>query len=284
MKVCNYFATLRTNDECEFDSLWPKLDEYSKIEEKPYDLMILKRAGIKCLNITGGEPLLREDLPEILRQAKNLGLQTKLTTNGILYEKIEGLRDGEIESLFISLDYPTAEQHDRSRGIECFSDAIKAIKFAKEVKQNPIINFTVTRDSVLYLPEMIDLAEKLGVRIYLNPVSDFFGTQGFESATVDHLRYYARNKRVLANLAILEFVRAGGNRTIVPRCKAKETTVSILPDGQRVKPCFFNQGGVQGRADVCSGCLRWDYMLPSFSLGLDKYFWLNLLSKLRRKI
>ncbi|MFH1826791.1 MAG: radical SAM protein, partial [bacterium] len=181
MKTCNYYATLRTNDECEFDSLWPKLDEYSKIGEKPYDLMILKRAGIKILTVTGGEPLLREDLVDILREAKKLGLQVKLTTNGILYPEKASLLKGLIDTLYISLDYPVAEMHDRSRGVECFHDVIKAIKLAKELKQNPIINLTITRDSVLYLPEMIDLAEKLGVRIYLNPVSDFFGTQGFES-------------------------------------------------------------------------------------------------------
>jgi MoaA/NifB/PqqE/SkfB family radical SAM enzyme len=138
----------------------------------------------------------------------------------------------------------------------------------------------MTRDSVRFLPEMVELAEKLRVLIHLNPVYDFLGTQGFEEATISHIRYYFGRRNVLVNLALLEFVKRGGNRAIFPRCKARETTVTILPDGKRVAPCFFNPGGRQGREDICSSCMRWPYMLPSFSKGLDKYFWLDLYSKL----
>ncbi|MBU0672396.1 MAG: hypothetical protein KJ732_05140, partial [Candidatus Margulisbacteria bacterium] len=71
----------------------------------------------------------------------------------------------------------------------------------------------------------------------------------------------------------------------MPRCKAASSTITILPDGQQVTPCFFNQGGSQGREDICSSCMRWPYMIPSFAKGLDKYFWLNLYSNFinRRK-
>ncbi|MFC1571090.1 radical SAM protein [Candidatus Margulisiibacteriota bacterium] len=282
-KVCNYYVTLRCNDQCEFCSIWDN-EEYKKIEEKPFDLASLKNLGVTQLNITGGEPLLRGDLPQILKQAKELGLETKLTTNGILYDgKMERWMDGKVDHLYFSLDYPTAEQHDRSRGVECFHQIIKAIKLAQELGQKPIIKFTMTRDSVLFLPEMVDLAERLGVCLYLNPVYDFYGTQGFEPATIAHMRYYARRKHVQVNYAVLEFAKHNGNRVYMPRCKARETTITILPDGRRVVPCLFNQNGQQGRADVCSSCMRWPYMLPSFGRGIDKYFWLDLLSKILAK-
>ncbi len=281
--VCNYYATLRCNDQCEFSTLW-QLE--NPPEERPYDLDQLKKEGVKQLNITGGEPLLRDDLPEILKAAKELGLAVELTTNGILYAEKSKSMAGLLDRLYFSLDYPIASEHDRSRGTDCFHLAVSAIEHAKALGEKPIINFTLTRDSVRFLPEMIELAEKLKVFVYLNPVYDFYGTQGFEPATVEHIKYYARRKNALVNLAALAFVKAGGNKSLYPRCRAKDTTVTVMPDGSRVSTCFFNPGGRPGKEDVCSGCMRWPYMLPSFATGVDKYFWLNLLSEFsqRRKL
>lgn len=243
----------------------------------------LKIKGVKTVNFTGGEPLLREDLPELLQEAKRWNFTTQLTTNGILYEEKAELLNGLIDRLYFSLDYPVAEEHDRSRGVDCYTEVIKGIRLSRELGQKPIISFTMTRDSVRFLPEMAELAEKLGVYLYPNPVYDFYGTQGFEAATVDHIRYFRHKKNVLINYAALEFVKAGGNKVIFPRCRARETTVTVLPDGRTVSPCFYNPGGRQGREAVCSSCMRWDYMLPSFTTGFDKYRGLDLYSKLEAR-
>lgn len=277
-KVCNYYITLRCNDTCEFCSIWQN-EEYQKIEEQPCDLALIKKAGVEQLNITGGEPLLREDLPNILKQAKDLGFKVDLTTNGILYAEKANLLAGLIDRLYFSLDYPIADEHDRSRGVECFHTVTQSIKLAKQLREKPIINFTMTRDNVRFLPEMLDLAERLKVYICLNPVYGFDGTQGFEPATFAHIKYYSGRKNVIINYAALEFVKNGGNKIYFPRCRAQETTITILPDGNRVSPCFFNQKGKQGREDICSSCMRWPYMIPSFSRGIDRYVGLDLYSK-----
>ncbi len=263
LTTVNYFATLRCNDACEYDPIWSN-EAYQNYEEKLPDLAPLRKAGLQRLNVLGGEPLLRDDLPEVLGQARRLGFEVNLKTNGILYREKAGPLDGLVDRLDFFLDYPTAEEHDRSRGVECFSEVIAAVRMAKERKARPAVFFTLTRDSVRFLPEMVELAERLGVPLRLSPVADFYGTQGFESATVDHIRYYARRRHVEVNLAQLEFVRAGGNRTLYPRCRARQTTLTLLPDGSRLSPCFFNPGGQQGSEPVCSSCMRWPYMLPSF--------------------
>ncbi|MBU0501642.1 MAG: radical SAM protein [bacterium] len=285
MKTCNYYVTLRCNDTCEFCPIWQD-ENLKKIEEKSFGLNQLKKLNVSTLNITGGEPLLRIDLPQILKQAKETGFKVNLTTNGILLGEKVGLLGGLVDGLMVSLDYPTAEMHDRSRGVECFNEVIDGIKLAKNSGLAPIINFTMTRDSVLYLPEMIDLAETLRVFIQLLPVYDNFGTQGFAEETIKHIKYYSRRRNVLLNLALLDLVKNKGNKTLWPRCRASQTTVTILPDGRQVSPCFFNQEGREGRADICSSCMRFSYMLPSFSHGFDKYYWLNKYSNYlnRRKM
>ena len=286
-KLCNYYVTLRCNDACEYCSIWDN-EGYKDIRESgdPINelLLGLKREGVKCINITGGEPLLRDDLPAILKTAKEMMFEVELTTNGILYSETGNSIRGLVDRLFFLLDYPIASEHDRSRGVDCFHTVISAIEYAKKLGEKPIIKFTLTRDSVRFLPEMIDLADKLNVLVYLIPVSDFFGTQGFEPATIDYIKYYSRRKNVLVNLAVLEFVRQKGNKILYPRCRARETTVTLMPDGNRVSPCFYNPNGRQGREAACSSCMRWPYMLPSFAKGIDKYFWLDLYSEWKKSL
>lgn len=280
---CLYYITLRCNSTCEFCQVWqgqPKIveAEHGEVQNK---LREIKRAGVETLEITGGEPLLVEPLPQVLKSAKDLKLKTVLTTNAILYpdryRELKGLGD----TLYFSLDYPTTEDHDRSRGIPSFNTVLRSINCAKESGIQPIIYFTLTRDSVRFLPEMVDLAEKLKVKVILNPVYDFQGLQGFEKATYAHIKYYAKRPNVSVNLAALDFLAAGGNNIMWPRCHARETVLTLLPDLRVAAPCFFNQGGRQGREAVCSGCTRWPYMLPSFSIGLDKYRILNWYSNRR---
>jgi MoaA/NifB/PqqE/SkfB family radical SAM enzyme len=290
-RVCNFYVTLQCNDACEFCTIWqkegnqdirvsedPAFDKSSAGKQRNEILKELKIRGIKYLNITGGEPLLREDLPEILRRAKELGFEVEMATNGILYAERAKEISGMVDRLYFSLDYPIASEHDRSRGVECFNLVLSAVRRAKDLGEKPVINFTMTRDSVRFLPEMVELSEKTRVPVYLNPVYDFYGTQGFQPATIEYIKYFSRRENVLVNLAALELVRSGGNNILLPRCRAQESVVTVLPDGKESAPCFFNPGGRQGREAVCSSCLRWPYMLPSFGRGWDKYFWLNLYS------
>ena len=281
-RLCHFYVTLRCNDSCEFCHIWRE-ENYRDIPENAERVReVLKEQrikGVKRLNITGGEPLLREDLPEILKTARTLGLRTEMTTNGILYAEKAGQLSGLVDNLGFSLDYPIASEHDRSRGVDCYNLTLSAIKMAREKGENLFINFTLTRDSVRFLPEMVELSEKLKVPVRLSPVFDFFGTQGFSPATLEHIKYYARRKNVLVNLAAIAFIQAGGNQTLFPRCRAQQTTVTIMPDLKPVAPCFYNPAGRQGKEAVCSSCMRWPYMLPSFLLGIDRYFWLNLYSE-----
>jgi len=62
-------------------------------------------SGIKTIKLTGGEPLLRDDLPDIIRQAKALGMQVGLTTNGtMLSEKAMELKKAGLERVNIGCD------------------------------------------------------------------------------------------------------------------------------------------------------------------------------------
>ncbi|MFA4967847.1 MAG: radical SAM protein [Candidatus Margulisiibacteriota bacterium] len=274
-KTCLYYITFQCNDMCEFCQVWNDKElqaiEDTSIEKHIENLKSAKSLGVKTLEVTGGEPLLYEKLPEFLTEAKRIGFKIDLYTNGILYPERAKSISGLADKIYFSLDYPIRDDHDRSRGLTCFSSVLASINLAKELKEKPAVLYTVTRDSIRFLPEMIEIAEKMKVEVYLNPVYDFHGLHGFEKESLDYIKYYFNRQRVRVNLAALEFIKNGGNNTVWPRCRVRSTTVTYLPDGNRAAPCLYNRGGEEGKSAECIGCTRWPYMLPSFSIGFDKY-------------
>lgn len=289
-KICQFYITLNCNATCEFCDCWSKeaYQKEEKYQEAPTEKTLsaleeLKEKGIAELQVTGGEPLLYDNLPLVLGKAKQLGLKTTLFTNCVLYPERAKEIKGLTEKIFFSMDYPYPEMHNRSRGRSAFNRLIKSIEAATHLKEEAAIFYTVTRDSILYLPEAIEFCEKFSIDLYINPVYDFAGTQGFNPDSLDYIRYYGRRKNVFVSLAMLDFIKKRGNNIAWPRCRAKQNVITLLPSAETVSPCFFNQGGRQGKELVCSGCMRWPYMLPSFALGFDKYRFLDWYSKYKWK-
>ena len=81
---------------------------------------ILKRiydSGVTAVAFEGGEPLLRNDLPEILAFARSLPLHTSLITNGTLLEsRIEEIAPHINGVIYVSLD-GLEKTHDKIRGV-----------------------------------------------------------------------------------------------------------------------------------------------------------------------
>jgi MoaA/NifB/PqqE/SkfB family radical SAM enzyme len=68
---------------------------------------------------TGGEALLRPELPELIAHARRLGMLTRLSTNGYLLDegRVEALAGAGLTQAGVSLDYADPAEHDRSRGL-----------------------------------------------------------------------------------------------------------------------------------------------------------------------
>ncbi|MBL9204269.1 MAG: radical SAM protein [Opitutaceae bacterium] len=119
--------------------------------------------GVVDVAFSGGEPLLRLDLEEVIRYARAHGLSTGTSTNGYAMTELRArsLKAAGLDRLQVSLD-GTRDAHDRIRGTGAFDKAISAIKRSLEAGLRTHICFTAMRSNAHLLPEMIDQALNLG--------------------------------------------------------------------------------------------------------------------------
>jgi heme b synthase len=120
----------------------------------------------KCIVIlTGGEPLLRDDIFEVAAHGSSLGLRMVMAVNGTLVTEANAGRmaDAGIQRISISLDGASAEKHDAFRGVEgAFDGALRGIGLIKRAGIDFQVNTTVTRANLEEIPRIEDLAVGLG--------------------------------------------------------------------------------------------------------------------------
>ncbi len=127
-------------------------------------LAALKKAGVQYLCFTGGEPLLYPELLPALGRARDLGISTILCTNGSLLSPaiIKELQASGLENLIISLDAPSASQHDRHRGLPGLTGHIRdMVPLLVRHRLNPVASVTLSR-MVDDLEGMLNFVDRLG--------------------------------------------------------------------------------------------------------------------------
>ena len=115
--------------------------------------------------LTGGEPLLREDIFELARHGTEQGLRMVIAPNGTLIdaEKAGRLKASGIQRVSISIDGATKESHDKFRRVEgAFVGALRGIDCLKRAGLDFQINTTVTRQNYAELSAILGLAVRLG--------------------------------------------------------------------------------------------------------------------------
>ncbi len=170
--------TLRCNGKCSFCSIHslPESILGTDMTTEQIKSLIdeLANLGVLALSFTGGEPTIRKDLPELIYHTGVVhNFMNGMATNGYLLPKL--FKEHKIEGLdyaLISLDYPTAELHDKMRGIKVYDKVIEAIHLANKNDIKVIISTVVMKDNIHLMDDMCQLAEKLGCSIEIYPCED----------------------------------------------------------------------------------------------------------------
>jgi len=149
-------------------------------EDHPYDneldikasfklLEQIKEVGDPIIILTGGEPLLRNDIFDIAAFGTRLGLRMVMAPNGTLIteENAIKMKDSGIKRISVSLDGSTPETHDDFRGLNnAFKDSIRGIKIAQKAGIEFQINTVITKTNLDQIPKILNLAENLGAKAH----------------------------------------------------------------------------------------------------------------------
>jgi pyrroloquinoline quinone biosynthesis protein E len=120
--------------------------------------------GILQIHFTGGEPLVRRDLPELVRHAAALGLYTNIITSGVTLDDraIAALTSAGVDHIQLSfqdVDQASNDMIGDSRG--AFAKKQAAAARIRQAGLPLTLNFVVHRENVARVPQMIDMAEAL---------------------------------------------------------------------------------------------------------------------------
>ncbi|HEY0753234.1 MAG TPA: pyrroloquinoline quinone biosynthesis protein PqqE [Ktedonobacteraceae bacterium] len=201
--------------------------EWQRIIQEASDL------GVLHVLFSGGEPLLRKDLPELVTLAHTCGLYTNLITSGVglTRSRLQALCDAGLDSIQISFQADQAELADPLAGTAAHTRKLVAAQLVKEFHLPLTINVVLHRTNIERLEQMIALAEQLDA-------------QRLELANTQYLGWAYLNKEAL--LPTREQVERAQviAQAAQARLRGKMEILYVLPDyfGERPKPCMHGWG------------------------------------------
>ena len=189
--------------------------------------------GVLQIGFSGGEPLARRDLVELIRAAREAKLYTNLITSGIGLDddRLHALRDAGLDSIQLSFQSDESSLADEIAGARAHE---RKLEVAAKIRAAGIplsLNFVIHRRNIDQLPQMIDLAEALGAeRVELANVQ-FYGWAFRNRAALLPTREQVDRARDIATAA-------------KARLAGKIDIFYVLPDyyETRPKPCLNGWG------------------------------------------
>jgi pyrroloquinoline quinone biosynthesis protein E len=185
--------------------------------------------GVLQCHLSGGEPLLRRDLPEIVSTATDLGLYTNLVTSAVGFTRLkaERLRAAGLDHVQISVQADEPTRSDRIAGLPSFRRKLEAMRLVKELGWPLTVNIVLHRQNIDRIGELIELAEQVDA-------------DRLELANTQYYGWAAANRDALlpsrAQLAAAETVV----RKARDRLRERMDVLYVVPDyySQYPKPCM----------------------------------------------
>ncbi len=194
-----------------------------------------RELGAVQLGISGGEPLMRDDIEVMIAEAHKLGYYTNLLTSGIgLTEKrVAEFKRGGLDQIQLSFQDSTRELNDFLSSTRTFELKAKAAKLIKQYDYPMVLNVVLHRMNIDHIEAILDMAEAMGVEHL-----ELANTQYYAWALVNRDQLIpSREQLVRAEEITNKFREKMGNR-----CKV----YFVVPDyySDRPKACMNGWGSV----------------------------------------
>ncbi|MCJ7479235.1 MAG: radical SAM protein [Candidatus Nanohaloarchaeota archaeon QJJ-7] len=155
-------VTRRCNADCDYCDYKGEGEEISTSELKEM-LEEMAELGTRQVVLTGGEPLMRDDIGEVVSSCKDLGMDVKLNSNGALVPyRLDDIE--EVDKLTVSIDGPP-KVHNSLRGEESFGKAMEGIKNAKDAGISVSMTTVISTGNSDSLDWVVEKSRELGVPV-----------------------------------------------------------------------------------------------------------------------
>src|SRR3984893_10926184 len=189
--------------------------------------------GILQIGFSGGEPLARRDLPDLVRAAREANLYTNLITSGVGLDddRLGALRDAGLDSVQLSFQSDNTDLADEIAGARAHQHKLAVAAKIRAVGIPLSLNFVIHRRNIDRLPQMIQLAEALGAERVELANAQFYGWAFLNRAALLPTREQVTRAREVATAA-------------KARLAGKIDIFYVLPDyyEMRPKPCLNGWG------------------------------------------
>jgi pyrroloquinoline quinone biosynthesis protein E len=142
--------------------------------------------GVVQLHLSGGEPMLRDDLVELIRHARECDLYTNLITGGTLLDedKLHRFRDAGLEHIQLSIQGASMATAENVAGVRSHRKKLEVARLITAMGFPFTLNVVIHRLNIAEVPELIRLAAELGA-------------QRLELANTQFYAWAAENRRAL---------------------------------------------------------------------------------------
>jgi MoaA/NifB/PqqE/SkfB family radical SAM enzyme len=270
MPLVTLYLTDRCNSRCVTCDYWRHGRTDMNLESVTQLLPSLVELQTQVVLVSGGEPLLNPDWPDIAQLLKENGLQLWLLTSGLSLAKHARRVSGLFDAITVSLDGTNRETYAAIRGLDAFDKVCAGIQAAATTGVPVSVRVTVQQANYRQLPAFVELARRVGARQIsflavdvANPHA-FGRVDGFPTNLALHPQDLPELEQILGDMErdYVEDFRSGfiaesprrlrrlhqyfaavcGMGPYPPvRCNAPEFS-AVIGAKRQVSPCFFIPG------------------------------------------
>ena len=220
--------------------------------------------GVPVILFSGGEPLLRPDLPELARYSVDRGMRAVISTNGTLIdeEKATTLRDAGVSYVGISLD-GLENVNDHFRRMQgAFKMTLNGIKNCKKAGLKVGLRFTMNKLNVEQVPGIFDLVEEMNIEricfyhlVYSGRGSDLIDQDLSHDETRQIVDLIMDRTRDMYNRGVKKEVLTVDNHADGPYLYLRMLKENNPRVGEVLELLKMNGGNSSGQG---IGCINWD--------------------------
>lgn len=241
----SFKLTTRCNLKCSYCGIWD--ENIHELDTSQIISMLegFSKMGTQYVSLSGGEPLLRDDLGEIIQFAKSKRLKVGINSNGTAVpDKIAILKF--VDDLRFSFDGPR-EIHDHLRGRGAFDKVMQAVKSCQDHRMKYSMQCVLSKHNLNALDYILDTAQRLHTTVLFQPATESLlwtdgknneapPVQEYREAIVALMGAKKKGAPVRNSMAGLKHIYWWPEKKEIP-CSAGLLSCEILPHG-RLLSCF----------------------------------------------